>query len=254
MVDGAAGNLAALFLTSITAAASVNDRIKVRRKIVSNAVAFGKDCSLPLPIITLLKNICIIAPAIIGPIEPPMILIVFITAAEVPITAFGMNKMTTASRVTNRADPIPKKIRLIASASGVECTNKIDKNAITRIAAAGISNFVAPNFAATIPATEPTTIITNEKGSCSRPTSKAFNPNPPTEVGFLARIGTDWNIKKQDTKSCKIGKLTLEPYVNSNDNENGILINDEKGGWFMNEDDVDGMVERAEQLFSGCCL
>ena len=38
-------------------------------------------------------------PDIMGPIAPPMILNVFITAAELPMTSLGINKITIASSV-----------------------------------------------------------------------------------------------------------------------------------------------------------
>jgi hypothetical protein len=39
---------------------------------------------------------------------------------EVPITASEINKITIASSVTNSPEPIPKKIRLMPTCSGVE--------------------------------------------------------------------------------------------------------------------------------------
>jgi len=47
-------------------------------------------------------------PDIIGPIGPPRILRVFITAAEVAKTAFGINKIIIASRVSNILEPTEK--------------------------------------------------------------------------------------------------------------------------------------------------
>jgi hypothetical protein len=47
-------------------------------------------------------------PDIIGPIGPPIILRVFITAAEVAKTAFGINKIIIASRVSNSLEPTEK--------------------------------------------------------------------------------------------------------------------------------------------------
>jgi hypothetical protein len=47
-------------------------------------------------------------PDIIGPIGPPRILRVFITAAEVAKTAFGINKIIIASRVSNSLEPTEK--------------------------------------------------------------------------------------------------------------------------------------------------
>jgi hypothetical protein len=48
------------------------------------------------------------APDIIDPIAPPIILRVFITAAEVAKTAFGINKIIIKSRVFNSLEPTEK--------------------------------------------------------------------------------------------------------------------------------------------------
>jgi hypothetical protein len=82
----------------------------------------------------------------IGPIAPPIILIVFIRAAEVAISAFGINKIIIASRVTNSPEPTPKNIRLIVTCSEVECRIISSIKKISRI---------TPYFSAIIPAVGP---------------------------------------------------------------------------------------------------
>ncbi|MFZ0556975.1 MAG: hypothetical protein WAM26_16965 [Nitrososphaeraceae archaeon] len=89
------------------------------KNIRLNATTLGNNCSSPFTI-TGTRNICIMTPDIIGHIAPPIILRVFITAAEVPIISFGINKIIMASRVINSPEPIPKKIRLIPTCSEVE--------------------------------------------------------------------------------------------------------------------------------------
>ena len=47
-------------------------------------------------------------PSIMGPIGAPITLRIFITAAEVAKTAFGINKIIIASRVSNSLEPTEK--------------------------------------------------------------------------------------------------------------------------------------------------
>lgn len=77
------------------------------KNIRLNATALGNNSSLP-SVVTWIKNVYSMAPDIIDPIAPPIILRVFITAAEVAKTAFGINKIIIASRVFNSLEPTEK--------------------------------------------------------------------------------------------------------------------------------------------------
>jgi hypothetical protein len=147
------------------------------KNIILNATALGNNCSSP-SIVTGTKYDCIIAPDIIGPIAPPIILKVFITAAEVAITAFGINKIIIASRVTISPEPTPKNNRLITTCSGVECSTVNSMNENRRAVTPGIISLVVPYFAARIPEIGPRITIANEKGNCRMPTPIASRPNP----------------------------------------------------------------------------
>ena len=117
--DDAEDNLNTLLLISIsTTVVKTIPRIIQMKNIRLNATTLGINCSSPFTIPGT-KNIYIMTPDIIGLIAPPIILTVFITAA-VPIISFGINKIIMASRVTNSPEPIPKKIGLIPTCSGVE--------------------------------------------------------------------------------------------------------------------------------------
>ena len=160
--DDAEVSLTALFLNNTTAIVNTIPRIKQMKNIKLNAAALGNNCSSPSTV-TGTKNACITAPDIIGPIAPPIILKVFITAAEVAITAFGINKMIIASRVTSSPEPTPKNNRLITTCSDVECRNVNSINENRRINTPGITSLVAPYFAAIIPETGPRITMANEK-------------------------------------------------------------------------------------------
>ncbi len=117
--DDAEDNLNTLLVISITSIVKTIPRIIQMKNIRLNATTLGINCSSPFTIPGT-KNIYIMTPDIIGLIAPPIILTVFITAAEVPIISFGINKIIMASRVTNSPEPIPKRIGLIPTCSGVE--------------------------------------------------------------------------------------------------------------------------------------
>jgi hypothetical protein len=76
------------------------------KNIRLNATALGNNSSLP-SVVTWIKNVCSMRPGIIG-IVGLKILRVFITAAEVAKTAFGINKIIIASRVSNSLEPTEK--------------------------------------------------------------------------------------------------------------------------------------------------
>ncbi|MGB7635116.1 MAG: hypothetical protein WBL68_15450 [Nitrososphaeraceae archaeon] len=104
--------MVALFLNNnTTAIVKTVSRIKQMKNIILNATAWGNNCSSPSTV-TGTRYDCIIAPDIIGPIAPPIILRVFITAAELAITALGINKIIIAPRVTISPEPTLKNNRL----------------------------------------------------------------------------------------------------------------------------------------------
>jgi hypothetical protein len=93
--------LITLLLINTTAIVKTIPRIIQMKNIRLNATTLGNNCSSPFTIPGT-RNICTMTPDIIGPIAPPIILRVFITAAEVPIISFGINKIIMASRVLNQ--------------------------------------------------------------------------------------------------------------------------------------------------------
>jgi hypothetical protein len=172
--DDGNDNLRTRFLINTSATNNTIPRIIQMKNIRLNAATLGYG-SLS-SITTCVKNTCIMTPDIIGPIAAPIIRSVFITAAEVPITSFGINKITIASSVTISPEPIPKKIRLIPTCSGVEWSTVKSMKDSKMVAALGISNLVDPYLAAIIPAIGPRITIANEKGSCRIPTPNALRP------------------------------------------------------------------------------
>jgi hypothetical protein len=106
--DGdAEDTLIALFLIETTFVVKTIARINQIKNIRLNATALGNNSSLP-SVITWIKNVCSMTPDIMGPIGPPIILRVLITAAEVAKTTFGINKIIIASRVSNSLEPTEK--------------------------------------------------------------------------------------------------------------------------------------------------
>ena len=79
---------------------------------------------------------------ITGPIAPPTILIIFVTAEEIPVYSLGVNAMLVLINVFGKSAPaIPKIKRLPFTPCDEEWKNKSNKNEIAVIPIPGTNNF-----------------------------------------------------------------------------------------------------------------
>ena len=75
------------------------------------------------------------------------------------------------------------------------------------VSALGISNLVAPYFAAIIPAIGPRITMAIENGSCRMPTPIASRPKPPIEVGLgpeQLEISGTGRFRRIKVKCCQV--------------------------------------------------
>jgi hypothetical protein len=118
---------------------------------------------------------------ITGPIAPPTILIIFVTAEPIPVYSLGVNPMVVLVNVIGKSAPaVPNTKRAPLIDCDVEWKNKSNKNEMAVIIIPGTSNFkLSPLLFAIInPKTGPKIIIDRPKDSCRNPTFSGSSPNP----------------------------------------------------------------------------
>jgi hypothetical protein len=121
---------------------------------------------------------------ITGPIAPPTILIIFVTAEEIPVYSLGENEIIVLINVVgNSAPAIPNKKSPPLIDCDVEWNNKSNKNETAAITMPGTNNFkLSPLLFAIInPKIGPKIIIDRPKANCRSPTFSGSSPNPDGE-------------------------------------------------------------------------
>src|SRR5580765_8113889 len=82
-----------------------------------------------------------------GPTAPPTILIMFVTAEEIPVYSLGVNKMFVVFNVSGKSAPaIPNIKRAPLTDCDVEWNDKSNKNETAQITIPGINNFKLSPF------------------------------------------------------------------------------------------------------------
>ena len=118
---------------------------------------------------------------ITGPIAPPTILIIFVTAEEIPVYSSGVNKMFVVFNVIGKSAPaIPNIKRAPLIDCDVEWKNKSNKNEIAQLLFQVPTTFrLSPLLLAIInPKIGPKIIIDRPKANCRSPTFTGSSPNP----------------------------------------------------------------------------
>ena len=152
-------------------------------KIMLNATGLGILSSTLSTVIETVTDVKITV-VITGPIAPPTILIIFVTAEEIPVYSLGENETIVLINVVgNSAPAIPN----IKSAPLIDCDvewkSKSNKNETAVIAMPGTNNFVFSPllFAIINPKIGPKIIIDRPKANCRSPTWVGSSPNPDGE-------------------------------------------------------------------------